>query len=199
MSINSFISLKNLIIYLFSFVLLGIWSGAYSQSYEHVAEIFTKDHGLPDEYIKDIDVDSYGNIWILTRRGMVKFNGTAFETINIDPNLPIDNFKIDVHDNLWLKISRPRTRFDKWDQLQIYNSTSSQLLSLEEYCSFAELDNSQRILIWKDERNNIFFHYRKDNAFYYNGDRILALPKPYTRELINIQNKKALELSYTNA
>ncbi|MFC0875351.1 two-component regulator propeller domain-containing protein [Saccharicrinis sp. FJH2] len=66
------------------------------------------EEGLPGNYISETVMDSTGNIWIATERGLACYKGTFFETYHFLPTLPNGNpdfiidLKADHENNLWL-------------------------------------------------------------------------------------------------
>jgi len=182
-----------------SFLLLVLFSySGIGQSFEYVYDKFTTDQGLPDDYIKDLDIDSKGNIWILTRKGIVKFDGLTFESIPIQSKLPFKEFEIDQHDNLWLNIFFSEESDLLKERIIIYDTKLEKSLKLQEYCITSIFDNSYENKLWTDKASNILLSNLDNEVFFYEGDslkKILDLPAKYQ---VDTKNKEPYKLSYRN-
>lgn len=173
-------------------------SFVFGQEYEYVVEKYTRDHGLPDDYIKDLDTDSKGNVWFLTRRGMMKFDGFNFTPIRIHSDLPVKEFVIDKHDNLWLNLSIPeRTKLD-YDRLLIYRTNEGDFQNVEAYTGFDDFESSKIYFLWKDEKDNIYFSYRKKKVYFYDGNMAKMVFENENNWLVNRRGKREGTISYVN-
>lgn len=46
---------------------------------------FTETQGLPNNYVRTVQVDSAGNLWITTRDGLCRFDGNVFTRVPVPP------------------------------------------------------------------------------------------------------------------
>jgi len=177
---------------------LCLTTAAVAQDYEYVAEIFNKDHGLPDEYVKNLDLDSYGNVWLLTRKGIVKFNGSSFTQIEFESKLPINGFEIDLRDNLWLNLAIPETSKLETDRILIYNTSSEKLMTIKQYTRFDDFENAKLNFLWRDSGHNIFFSYKNGSVFFYDGSQVTRVFESGPKDFVNRFNINPASLSYAN-
>ncbi len=66
---------------------------------------YTVDNGLPSNYINDIVIDYFGNVWVATLQGLAKFDGSDWTVYNTATGLPDNNIEgvaIDQNGNTWL-------------------------------------------------------------------------------------------------
>ncbi len=166
------------------------------QSFEYVAEKFTKDHGLPDEYIKDLDIDSKGNLWILTRRGLLKFDGFTFEPIHVESILPFKELEVDANDNLWLNLSISERNELVTDRIIIYNTLSKKSLKMAEYCPIGEFDNSRIVYLWNDRAKNIYLSYDRETIFRYDGRELKKVGGDNSNLIVDVKNREPKFLSF---
>jgi ligand-binding sensor domain-containing protein len=87
------------------FICLCLLPGLGDQSTQGSWQVFTKDNGLPSNYMFSILEDSKGNIWCTTQGGGVaKYDGNTWEIFN-EANGLIDNFVnesyVDRKGNVW--------------------------------------------------------------------------------------------------
>jgi signal transduction histidine kinase len=68
--------------YLLAFLLFSFCSNAQTPSYNILH--YTTDNGLPQNSIKSINFDKAGYCWLGTELGLVRFDGTHFQTFNSD-------------------------------------------------------------------------------------------------------------------
>ncbi len=98
-------------------------SGAPPTSPAWRARVWRADDGLPDNRITGITQTSEGSLWVATRGGLVRFNGTAFESFELSaiPGVIGSGVRAmysDSQDNLWvgafreevLKVGRDRAQ-----------------------------------------------------------------------------------------
>lgn len=64
-----------------------IWSFSYAQQYTN----FTTKDGLPSNHIYKVTQDFEGFIWILTSKGLVKYNGKTFKVFTTKDGLPTND------------------------------------------------------------------------------------------------------------
>jgi ligand-binding sensor domain-containing protein len=86
------------ILVLFLFLLLG--QCAWAQSFTN----FSTKNGLPSNHVYRITQDNQGFIWILTDKGMVKYNGAEFKTFTTQDGLPsndIWDIRITPDNKVW--------------------------------------------------------------------------------------------------
>lgn len=131
---------------------LWIWSFSFSQT----TQKYTIKNGLPSNHIYRITQDHNGFIWIITDKGVAKFNGNIFKvftTQNGLPNNDIWDIKITADNKKWL--------FSKANQIGYIQNDSV----------FAFASDLNRIMfprIIKKQHNNINFsdgthHYSLKN------------------------------------
>ncbi|MBX3380402.1 MAG: hypothetical protein KF805_09925 [Phycisphaeraceae bacterium] len=46
---------------------------------------FTEKEGLPNDYVRTVQIDSAGNLWITTRDGLCRFDGNIFTRVPVPP------------------------------------------------------------------------------------------------------------------
>lgn len=75
------------------FCLVAMFSTPVYAGYNGKAEYthFTADDGLPSNYVYSIVEDRKGYIWILTDKGIVKYNGYSFTMFNMSAGLPTND------------------------------------------------------------------------------------------------------------
>lgn len=67
-------------------------------------ERFTEKEGLPNDVIRDLAIDSYGNLWVGTPSGLAFFDGETWKTYNESNGLPqasIHSIKV-KGDTIWV-------------------------------------------------------------------------------------------------
>lgn len=77
-----------------------IWGISFSQEYKHL----TSKNGLPSDHIYRITQDYEGFIWLLTDKGMVKYNGSQFKTFTTKEGLPTNDIwdiRITPDNKIW--------------------------------------------------------------------------------------------------
>ena len=181
------------------YIVVGTLSfSASSQSYVYEAEKFTKDHGLPDDYIKDLELDNNGNLWIITRKGLVYFDEYSFESIPVESVLPFKELEIDVNGNLWLSLSINEKNKLITERIVIYNPITKKSIKLENYCLIGEFDNSKSVYMWQDKAKNIFLSYDRRSVFMYDGSELKLVAKKRSDFIVDIKNQDSHLLSFVN-
>lgn len=69
--------IRILLFFLWCFVFTPAWSNVHDWKFTH----FTNEHGLPSSYVKDINQDYLGFIWVVTRNTVCRFDGSTFKEI----------------------------------------------------------------------------------------------------------------------
>jgi len=102
---------SSLIISFFVFLSLPV-SVLFAQSPESEPlyfQTYTIEDGLSDNWVRGLDQDSYGYIWIATNSGISRYDGYAFERFRNDPNDPqtissnnTNGILVDSNDNVWV-------------------------------------------------------------------------------------------------
>jgi len=110
-----------------------------SQEYKYSIDEFTTAHGISDDYIIDIAIDSKNNVWYAHRKGIVKYDGIEFIEI---PELIFDQ-----------RIKQ--IIFDKEDVLWILFSSNSKLH-----------ENMNILLKFYDPKTKKFVDYLSDNEVF---------------------------------
>jgi len=64
--------------FLFVLVSLQLWA-AVAMSQEQFLKHFTVDQGLPSNEVYRIDQDDAGYLWVMTDRGIVRYDGYGFD------------------------------------------------------------------------------------------------------------------------
>ena len=86
---------------------IGTSGGLYVRSKSTGAIIltYTIDNGLPSSYVNDIVVDPFDNVWVATRKGLAKFDGsswTIYDQSSGLPNKEISGITVDQSGNIWV-------------------------------------------------------------------------------------------------
>ena len=100
---------------------LMTWSFSYAQQYTN----YTTKNGLPSNHIYKITQDYQGFIWLITDKGMVKYNGKTFKTFTTKDGLPTnDIWDIRIgHDNkIWFFTKATRLGYIENDKVYAFES-----------------------------------------------------------------------------
>ena len=86
---------------------IGTAAGLYARSKSTGAIILTynADNVLPSSFVNDVLVDPFGNIWVATRRGLAKFDGSTWTIYNKESGLKYNNVKyltMDQSGTIWI-------------------------------------------------------------------------------------------------
>lgn len=86
---------------------------------------FTEKEGLPSNFVRTVEVDGEGKLWITSRDGLCTFDGTAFKRIEIPREPPSGDESFAVRppgpDALW---------FPAHDGVAVYDGTSVRYLAM---------------------------------------------------------------------
>jgi len=86
---------------------IGTSGGLYvrNKSTGAITLTYTIDNGLSNNYITDLVVDPFSNVWVATMEGLAKFNGSTWTIYDEDQNLPMNFLKgitVDQSGNVWV-------------------------------------------------------------------------------------------------
>ena len=82
---------------------------------EKLKKVYTMDHGLRSNNVKDLSMDNYGNLWIATNRGISMFNGKIFKNYTESDGMPNENvgsITVDKNGIVWFITPKGLTSFD---------------------------------------------------------------------------------------
>lgn len=94
---------------------IGTWgNGLYKDDGKSLTNYTIQSGDLPQDYIHDIFEDSKGNIWFGTGSGIVKFDGTKFQTLTSSDvcNSYVGSIKEDRNGNIWFHTDGCVVRYD---------------------------------------------------------------------------------------
>jgi ligand-binding sensor domain-containing protein len=66
---------------------------------------YTIDNGLPSNFVNDVIVDPFSNVWVATRKGLAKFDGSSWTVYDQSSGLPnnlINGVTVDQSGNIWV-------------------------------------------------------------------------------------------------
>ena len=105
---NLYIKMNHKIVYKFYLLFLFTFQLIFAGDKGSIRHI-TSNEGLPNNIVSSIVQDSLGFIWIGTRGGLVRYDGTNFKNYTYDPNNPkslsndiITTVEIDNSGYLWI-------------------------------------------------------------------------------------------------
>ncbi len=166
----------NILIQILLSILLIIPVSITAQNYKYNYELFTKDNGLPSNWIYDIDFNSEGHMWLCTQNGVTFYDRNAFKP---QPQISSDNrylkLKVDVNDNLWLLHGNYYPNNPTVKNLIFYNTQTKEKNSV-----WDAIPNAKEILpgndifnLWNDQSKNIYIQSTKTKEiFYFDGKKI---------------------------
>ncbi len=102
------------------FVLL-VWSFSFSQQASH----FTVNSGLPSNHVYRITQDTLGFIWMITDKGIVKYNGNEFKTFTTKEGLPVNDIwdiRITPDNKIWYFSKSSKLGYIKNDSVYAFPS-----------------------------------------------------------------------------
>lgn len=144
-----------------------------------VPERITAKQGLPQAFVPAILQDKQGFIWMATRDGLARYDGTRFKVFQPDPDgrpsltsADVAQLRLDHHGNLWIANER--------GDLDVFDPTMEQFTNLSKQSIFKQLrlntsqlnryciDRQDRLwitstgdgLVCLDRRTNRIRHYR---------------------------------------
>ncbi len=96
----------------------SIWVSACNGGILHIrdelVERFTTEHGLPDNYVLSTCVDSKGNLWVGTAKGLAKFDNDRFLSLTNEPGLLVEAVRHVMEDSqgsIWIGTAIGLSRF----------------------------------------------------------------------------------------
>ncbi len=164
------------------FLFVMIWGFSFSQQFSHT----TSKEGLPSDHIYRITQDYQGFIWILTDKGIVKYNGHQFKTFTTKEGLPTNDIwdiRITPNNKIWY--------FSKASTLgYIYNDTVYNFSSEEKGKIFYPLAINQ-------SKNTVDF-LDADKCYFLNDDTWEAkkLHTFLNKVILPVINNSILRLEY---
>lgn len=111
------------------FYFFALFFSLLAEAQYYRSEWFTVDNGLPQNTVKDIAKDKYGFIWILTNKGVVRYDGHEF-LLSTNPEFSTDHFiefaplgnaiySVDYYTNNYLKISQRKLETFKGPEVPV--------------------------------------------------------------------------------
>ena len=117
---------KNVILFFF-FIIVSQFSIA--QNYKN----YTIEDGLPSNHVYRISQDNLGFIWIITDKGMVKFDGKEFKLFTTQTGMPINdiwNIRITPDNKVWYFSKSTELGYIENDSIHTFTSkTENEVLS----------------------------------------------------------------------
>lgn len=146
----------------------GSWQdGLYKYNGKTILHFTTK-NGLPNNRIDEIKEDNSGNVYFNTSSGIVKFDGTNFNILQVSD---LDNHWKLEPDDLWFKDGWNSGYVFRWDGNFLYKLQLPKTKVGEEYVlKNPNNPNPYTIYsIYKDSKGNVWFGTGALGAFRYNG------------------------------
>ena len=104
-------------------LILCFFIGTQAEAQEQeklIFENYTIKDGLPGNWIRSLDQDSYGYLWIATDAGISRFDGFRFQNYFNDPSdttslvsNDISQIRVDHSQQVWVSSSAGIDRFDR--------------------------------------------------------------------------------------
>lgn len=147
---------------LFLFIIVMLWDCAQSQTYSH--KHYTPHNGLPHFQVMNLFQDSYGYLWIGTKGGVCRFDGSGFETFNTRNGLA-DNEVIgcveDQNKVIWIITRQGITSFDgiKLNKSVFDDIALEKKIAFDGDSKLWALDANRRVIQFNLETNNITRSY----------------------------------------
>ena len=119
--------MKKLTLYI-NFVIFFLWSVSYAQKYTN----YTVKDGLPSNHVYKITQDKEGFIWVLTDKGIAKFDGSSFKKFTTKNGLPNNdiwgNF-ISKDNKLWYLTKSNAHGYIYKDSVYTYKNEAAKVIS----------------------------------------------------------------------
>lgn len=132
---------------------------------------FTQNDGLISNQIRGIQEDNKGNIFIETPKGVSKFNGEAFTTLNVVKS-PKNEWKLGTND-LWFNCNGNANNVYRYDGQSLYELKLPEQ-DIENALGITESENPYVVFgIDKDKKGNIWFGTVLAGAFRFDGNSFL--------------------------
>lgn len=163
----------------------GSWQdGLYKYDGNSIVH-FSKQDGLPDNRVEEIQEDKFGNVFINTKAGLCKYDGRRIVSIKENFLPSISNWGLQP-DDLWFKSTR-RGCVCRYDgkSLTILRIPGSK--SGEDYLAKhpGAIDPYGIYSIYKDSKGNIWFGTAVLGALRYNGKSFDWISEPDVTEMHN--------------
>ncbi len=118
-------------------------------------------NGLQDNFVSDFDIDENGVMWLVTRKGLIKYYNDEFEIINEATGpFQYNGVMVDEKGNLWL--TKRLTETWRPDQLVIFNPQLKKLIKLEEYVQINGLIDTSTDRLITFDYNGIYLIYNQN-------------------------------------
>jgi len=111
-------------------VWIGTSGGLYVRSKSTGAIIlnYSVNNGLPSSYINDLIIDPFDNVWVATKKGLAKFDGSSWVVYNQASGLPYNNIAsvtYDLSGNIWISSSNRLLKLENDNTWTSYNSSTN--------------------------------------------------------------------------
>ncbi|MBL0145013.1 MAG: histidine kinase [Chitinophagaceae bacterium] len=171
------------------------------------------DNGLTNNFVHDIKVDDYQNVWVATLNGLyrVKENELIKNTYSVkyftktEDGLDVTNWNLaflekDANHNIWLGTANG---VYKINSNKIIENTSTPQISIQKIAVINNENGNKPFLINPDSNNVVFTANQNDITFNYNGINIQSAFIQYSYMLKGkdndwINNKNNEQISYYN-
>lgn len=108
-------------------LLFLIWNFSFSQNYTN----YTTKDGLPSNLVYRITQDNDGFIWLITDKGISKFDGYTFKNFTIKEGLPTNdiwNIRITPDNKVWYFSESDALGYIKNDSVHSYKTSGSKVI-----------------------------------------------------------------------
>ncbi|MCD4730573.1 MAG: hypothetical protein K8R74_08235 [Bacteroidales bacterium] len=139
-----------------------IFNISYSQDSKQWEQITEKD-GLPSDIVYGIFLDSKGHNWIISKKGISKFDGKQWQHFTKKNGLPTSNFYrliLNSKGNHWIIHEKGISRYDGRDFIPIVT------LKIKNY-----------IMSFVDRQSNIWIIQARGKIIIYNGEKLEIVEK----------------------
>lgn len=124
-----------------SIFILLLWFSTLVSAQKEIR--YTVDNGLPSNHVYKVAQDNEGFIWILTDKGMVRFDGTEFKVFTTRDGLPVNDIwdiRFTPDDRVWFFTRASKLGYIQGDQVFSFPSIDS-TISLHPATIFQEGNN----------------------------------------------------------
>ncbi len=185
---------------------LLFWCFTVAQNFTH----FTTKNGLPSDHVYRVTQDYQGFIWMITDKGIVKYNGTSFQVFTTKDGLPkndIYDIRITPDDKVWFVTKASKIGYIAHDKVYAFGSSTKDKILFPNV-----INQNKNTITFNDSGKN---YYLKDSIWnstsFFNSDEYiyeevishqkiayLASKNLDSLRLFNKQNKliKKMQLHY---
>ncbi|MEL6812472.1 MAG: histidine kinase [Bacteroidota bacterium] len=106
------------------FVLMMVWSFSYGQKHTN----YTIKDGLPSNHVYKLTQDKEGFIWVITDKGIVKFDGHKFKTFRTKDGLPsndIWDIRVGPDNKIWYFAKSAKLGYIEDDKVHLFSVCDS--------------------------------------------------------------------------